>query len=222
MKTYSYENFRLFYYRFNIAMLDWHLEDAGFWFNLIKRASRKNPDFLIRLGEKHLGNLEMLVRSYEAKSPLFSPRCLEEENETGELADIRSHEIFQSEKELKKAVLENIDKLEFIWKGIPDVVTTEQPVDYGGKCDLFVRNNRNAFAVELKRGIAGHSVVGQIDKYLKSFRKDFIYDLWDNVGGVVIASGFTEYVCSELLPRQVWLVEYQVDERGDVFFKVRN
>jgi hypothetical protein len=66
--------------------------------------------------------------------------------------------------------------------------------DSFGRVDLLYIDEHDgeglAVPVEVKAGIADHKVVGQIDKYVRRYRKLQSMNMWDDALGVVLASGY--------------------------------
>ena len=81
-----------------------------------------------------------------------------------------------------------------------------------GKVDLVGEDGKTRYVIEVKKGIAKHDVVSQIDKYMIDFKLKLILKIYNKVVGVVIANGFTDYVLKELQKMNVVLIKYTYND----------
>lgn len=107
---------------------------------------------------------------------------------------------FKEEKELKRYLMHDYSKLSKILKKEIKLYCCEFKPDNNcnDSIDMYFRSTDDAIAVELKVDTADHSVVGQIDKYVKKLWASAFTLSYQNVMGVVIANRFTDYVYQEL------------------------
>jgi len=67
-----------------------------------------------------------------------------------------------------------------------------------GRVDLLAQDKKTFYPIELKKGIADHGIVGQIEKYILHFKLGLINKIYERVVGVVIANSFTDYALREI------------------------
>lgn len=123
--------------------------------------------------------------------------------------------LVNEENDLKKLLNENIHQLEKVTGKLKYIgqeirVSSEEK----DKCDMAFLNDRKLYVVELKKDIADHAVVTQIDKYMKRFwQKAFIFN-HDYVEGIVVAAKFTNYAYDHLKKNGIICFQYNF---GDTF-----
>lgn len=86
----------------------------------------------------------------------------------------------------------------------------EHPCDQYGRVDMVYQGGRTVFPVEVKKGVAGHDLIGQIAKYDLYHKLRLHYKHWDFVSSVTICSSYPDYVLQELKKQGVTTLVYQL------------
>ena len=84
-----------------------------------------------------------------------------------------------------------------------ELIQTEYPIKFGkdsGRIDLLAKDtNGDLVVVEVKRGLAGRSAIGQVQSYMGSLMTEFPSN---NIRGILVAMGLDEAARSALLVTQ--------------------
>lgn len=67
-----------------------------------------------------------------------------------------------------------------------------------------------ALPLEAKAGRADHRVVGQIDKYVRRYKKMQCKNFWDDAQGIVLAKGYTKTTSCLLKENNIIMLKYEL------------
>lgn len=105
-------------------------------------------------------------------------------------------------------------QLESIFKEPVHLYNIEQPCGPYGYVDMVYEGARSMYPVEIKKGIAGHDVVGQIGKYDLWHKLRLHYGHYDRVQSAVIARGYDQYAVEELRRMGVIPMTYSIEGKS--------
>lgn len=96
----------------------------------------------------------------------------------------------------------------------------EQPCPPHGKADMVYLDKIYAYPVEVKPGVGGHDVVGQILKYDQSLRMLLHLRFWEDVKPITICWGYSDFAINELKKCGVITIQYRPIKKGLKLIKV--
>lgn len=83
----------------------------------------------------------------------------------------------------------------------------QHPTNFG-RVDVVAQDGMTVYVIELKRGIAKHDIVGQIDKYVLDFKLKLMIKHWNRIVSVTIANGYSAYARQELIRHGIVPLRY--------------
>ncbi len=210
---------KLMYYNLKTAYVSNDKQKTAFYFAAIKKAVVPGNTNVVQeaLSEFQMTDLRNMVDAIQ--------RGIYYEDLSKPLAEAETKYVcsgdpscwVQEEKQLQSFIAEDISSLNLILGTNFRVYNTEHPTEYG-EVDILADEGRKICVIELKKGIADHKVVGQIQKYVRHFQKRLLWDLWDDdIKSVCIAGDFTEFAYTQLQKMGVTTVTYRKIGNGIEF-----
>lgn len=196
----------LYYQLYNSVLLS-ELDDAMMYLDFLREEYEKdNTSFepLEKDGRlKHLQDLGkivdngLMVKSFNSYQGEIFASIPEDEHR------------FSKQGDLLRDICKNNDLLKDVLCAGNDfsLIGAEYPTRYG-RVDVVGQDEDTIYPIELKKNIAGHDVISQIDKYILYFKTKLINKTYSKIVGVVIANGFNDYVLKELPNLGVVLIKY--------------
>lgn len=93
------------------------------------------------------------------------------------------------------------------------IIDLEQETLYG-RVDMVAQDKHTIYPIEVKTSMADHSVIYQVDKYIRSFKLGLLRKIYQQVVGIVIANNFLDYVLKELPRIGAVAISYKLKEDG--------
>jgi len=120
-----------------------------------------------------------------------------------------------NEEDIKIHLNENINELEKTTGKLKFLGTERRAsLEEKHRCDLlYVDNNRKLYVIELKKDLADHGVVTQIDKYLKYFWCKAFIGYFDDIQGVVISGRYSNYAYDNLKNNNILCFQYKKSDK---------
>jgi len=96
-----------------------------------------------------------------------------------------------------------------------ELLNLEHTTEYG-KVDILGQAGDIIYPIEVKLKRGTHSIISQIEKYIKHFWKKLGLKLWKNVNGVIIAKNYERFVLEELnklniIPFTYYIKDQKID-----------
>ena len=82
-----------------------------------------------------------------------------------------------------------------------------------GRVDLVAFDKSVAYPIEVKLKTGRHSIVSQIEKYMRHFWKKLAIKHWKDVVGIVVAQKFEEYALQEFKRMNVVPFTYAIENQ---------
>lgn len=105
---------------------------------------------------------------------------------------------FSKESELRDFLVDNKYILEKAYDTKIRYIDKEVKTNFGYQCDIVAEDDRFCYPTELKIAQAKHGVISQIEKYCHFFYRQYRYNFYKKMQGVVIANGFDAFSINEL------------------------
>jgi hypothetical protein len=204
---------RLLYFNLKTAYITNNREMLSLYLACIKKAvTPKNSQVVEQaLTKNQMKDLNCMVDSVkkgiyyqDLSTPLAAP-------EGKYIASGDPSDWVEEEKELQQFILDDVTELNRVLGTNLHVYNIEHDTEYG-PIDVLAKQERKICVIELKKAVADHKVVGQIQKYIMHFQKRLSWNLWDDdIRGVCIAGDYTEFTYNQLRKMGVTTLTYSKD-----------
>jgi RecB family endonuclease NucS len=166
---------------------------------ITKALSPAKKKRLEQISEKYEGfsNKTERITYYNQAKEKISPILVNEEKDLKVLLQ-QNHEMLENTLECK---------LKYMGE---EIRPTKMERD---RCDLLYKSEKVLYIIELKKDQADHSVVTQIDKYMKYFWQTAFTLDHEYVNGVVIAAKYSDYAYENLKNNSIKCFQYDLSER---------
>lgn len=200
---------RLFYYNLRNSYTNNNRKSCHMWLQALKNESSKIDQTLDSLLSPYqLDDLASLVDAVEHD---HYARILHRHDDADEGGVFNQPlgACVEHEKHLQTMLLDP-DNLSLVAKlTFPDMTLYDmEHITYHGRVDLVCQLPRTIIIIELKRGLGDHSLVGQCLKYMEHFEKRMLWNLWDRVECITIASQYTHFAYKELKRLGIQTLKY--------------
>lgn len=208
-----------FYFKLYQSVLLNDFKEARTYYEIIKDEYSKNEDNFEFFKEDD--KWDILIKLIETVKNNLSVKNFDYENKELLISEVKAKNEIDYEKNLVKLIFDQKLKLAKLLNASSDFCfyNLEHPTRFGN-VDLVCQDQKTMYVIELKRGIAKHDVIGQIDKYLLDFRLKLNLKIWNKVKGVIIANGFSMYILNELVKNGIIPIKYTLLKDNTINFSL--
>lgn len=202
------------FYRCYYAYLRGNLKEARMFFDFLREEHKKFGD-REALDKHQLRHLKK-VREALQTGTLPQSTWLNEEGSRAPIVPERG-KTDRSQNELVRAIYKNSNDLQKIIGSSCELFrlyNVEQPCSPYGRVDMFYTDSVYAYPVEVKTGIGGHDIIGQIMKYDQATRMKLHLKFWHDVQPITICWGYSDFAINELKKRGVLTIQHRETEKG--------
>lgn len=200
------------FFRCYYAYLKGDFKEAKLFFDFLKEEFHNTRD-KNALNKYQLNQLKEV--SVALKTGKVSAGKWIEQNE--EDIKIEKGKSDKNHKQLVRAIYDSSNQLKDLL-GICDesfhVDNIEQPCGNNERIDMVYMDSVYAYPVEVKPGLGGHDVVGQILKYDLSLRMNLHLKFWKEVKPITICWDYSDFARKELKKRNVITIKHSSTEKG--------
>lgn len=201
------------FHRCYYAFLRGDLKESQMFFNFLREEFRK-------IGDKNALNRHQLKLLKKAKTAIDTGKVsraawLEKPISINSSVDQKpkpdkNHKelvraLYNESAQLKKLTGSNCEKFH--------LYNIEHPCPPHGKADMVYLDGLYVYPIEVKPGVGGHDVVGQILKYEQSLRMLLHTRFWEDVKPVTVCWGYSEFALSELKKSGVITLQYRPNKK---------
>jgi len=178
------------FFMFNFAVVIGDIQNAKTYLEIL----RHDLDCLSSLDKKYQERFKQLAVIVD--SGISTTRANEiEESKNYYNVKKQSEEYVKKEKELVNIIFESKILNQFFDNDF-EIRNIEYSTEYG-KVDMVAFDKNVAYPIEVKLKTGRHSIVSQIEKYMRHFWKKLSIKWWKDVKGIVIAQKFEQFALDE-------------------------
>jgi len=100
-----------------------------------------------------------------------------------------------------------------------ELLNIEHSTEYG-KIDILGQGGDIIYPIEVKLKRGTHSIVSQIEKYMRHFWKKLGLRLWKDVNGIIIAKNYEKFVLEEMNKMNVTAFTYYIKDKKIGLIKI--
>jgi len=194
MKTAVRKNVEYHLHRMFCHYLDGEFDEAKKFETILHTIEAENTGALSRINKWDKKRLLMMKKSLKDKE-YSNIKVIDIKGE--EKVDATEFEVATSEKKLHKILVKNEGLLREVTGLNLKCAGFEQETQYGF-VDIMAYTSIYAVPIEVKLNRANHTIVAQIQKYMKSYLYKVNYGIWRDVIGVTVASEYSDNALQEL------------------------
>jgi RecB family endonuclease NucS len=206
----------LFYQVYNYVLLN-KQQDAKMYLEFLRDEYQSNPKkFDILKQDNRWQQLQEFSHSLENNLYLSSFETVK----NTDFVDIKCKQTVDNQRILTNKLIKSKDSLRQLLNAESDFecIATEAETIYGN-VDLLAQDKNTIYPIEIKKERAEHDVLGQIDKYIIHYKLKLINKIYNKVQGVVISSGFSNFVLQELSKQGIVAIFYNLNKDGIIELK---
>ncbi len=202
------------FYRCYYAYLRGDLKEARMFFDFLREEYKSTGD-REALDEYQLRHLKKVRGALQTGILPQSSWLVEEDSQAP--AAPSNGKSDKSQAQLVRAIYDQSDYLQKLIGsscGQFRLHNIEQPCEPHGRVDMFYTDSIYAYPVEVKTGVGGHDVVGQILKYDQATRMKLHLRFWHDVQPITICWGYSDFAINELKKRGVLTIQHRESKEG--------
>lgn len=204
----SFEEFETIFFMLNFAVLTNDVQNAKDFLQILRESCEKQPTLYNRLDDVYKNRLRKLATLVDNNIQTTRADDLEESKNYYN-AKKQSVEYVEKEKDIVRMIYHS-HKLKSFLNDRFEIDSIEYQTEFG-RVDLVGYDGTTIYPIEVKLNSGRHSVVSQIDKYMRSFWKKLALKLWKDVKGIVIAQKFEDYALKEFQQMNVIPFSYSIE-----------
>lgn len=190
------------FYRCYYAYLKGNFEETKTFFNFLKEEFHKtqNKEALNKYQLKHLKKI-----SEALKTGIISNSTWIQFNEEDDDV-VKTGKSDKNHIQLVRAIYDSRDELKEVLRIKDDcfhLYNIECPCGQYGRIDMVFKDNTYIYPVEVKPGLGGHDIIGQILKYDLYLRLKTHLKFWSDVKPITICWDYSKFVKKELKKRNI-------------------
>jgi len=202
----SFTEFETVFFMLNHAVLIGDINKAKMFLEILREDCENKPELFDQLDEYYRNRLVHLGNIVENNVPTTRANDIEESKNYYNVKK-RSEDYVQKEKDVVKMIYHS-GQLESFFPGLK-ITDYESPTEFG-KVDLVAFDEVTAYPIEVKLNSGRHSIVSQIEKYMRHFWKLLNLKMWKTVVGIVIAQKFEKFALEEFKRLNVIPFSYSI------------
>ena len=161
---------------------------------MLRYEQELDPQLFCSLDQYYQNRLRRLAVIVDNKIPTTRTTDIEEAKNYYNIKK-QSEDYVHKEKDIVKMICNSKSLYQFFGADFK-IESSEFKTEYGN-VDLVAYDKNTVYPIEVKLNAGTHSIVSQIEKYMRHFWKKLSIKVWKNVTGIVIAQKFEKFALDE-------------------------
>jgi len=212
----SFIDFESIFFELNFSFVMSDIQKAQLYLEILREEQERMPSLFSQLDpsyQKRLKKIAHLVDNNITNDRLESTGEDRKYNIEIECDEEVTKEKFIVEKLCKSGILQKHFGNDF------ELLNLEHPTEYG-KVDILGQTGEIVYPIEVKLKRGTHSIISQIEKYMRHFWKKLGLKLWKEVNGIIIAKNYERFVLEELNKLNITAFTYYIKDKKIDLIKI--
>ncbi len=210
-------DFETIFFGLNFYFVTSQIEEAKKYLEILREEQEEIPSLFYQMDQRYQERLIKIAHLLD--SNIINNRL----ESTGEDRKYNNIEVECDEEVTEeKEIVKKLCKSNVFHRHLGDnfeLLNLEHPTEYG-KVDILGQSGEIIYPIEVKLKRGTHSIIGQIEKYMKHFWKKLGLKLWKDVNGIIIAKSYERYVLEELNKLNVVAFTYYIKNKKIDLIKI--